>query len=109
MNWLGGCSSRAEALHCALDCGISMTALAAELCLSVARVSQLIARAEAAVREHMQASAIDPKRARQPEWAEAKLTSQACWRGRNSLAFRTFRTVWVCSSAASADSPPFVQ
>lgn len=46
-HWLGVCSSREEALRCAhVQSGISMTALAAELRLSVARVSQLIARAE---------------------------------------------------------------
>ena len=46
--WLNACNSREEALRCAyVHSGISMTALAAGLGLSVARVSQLIARAEA--------------------------------------------------------------
>ena len=66
-HWLGVCSSREKALRCAhVDSGISMTALAAELGLSVARGSQLIARAEAAVREHKQASTPIPRLARQP-------------------------------------------
>ncbi len=60
-HWLGVCSSREEALRCAhVQSGISMTALAAELRLSVARVSQLIARAEAAAREHKQNPSSDP-------------------------------------------------
>lgn len=46
-HWLGECESREEALRRAhVDGGISMTALANELGVSVARVSQLIARAE---------------------------------------------------------------
>ncbi len=45
--WLKECSTRHEALRCAVVIsGISMTALAAELGLTVARVSQLVARAE---------------------------------------------------------------
>jgi putative transposase len=45
--WLKECSTRHEALRCAhVISGISMTALAAELGLTVARVSQLVARAE---------------------------------------------------------------
>ena len=47
-HWLRVCESREEALRRAhVESGISMTALAGELGLSVARVSQLIARAEA--------------------------------------------------------------
>ena len=47
-HWLAACGSREEALRRAhVESGISMTALAGELGLSVARVSQLIARAEA--------------------------------------------------------------
>jgi hypothetical protein len=62
VHWLGVCGSREEALRCAhVDSGISMTALAAELGLSVARVGQLVARAEAAVREHKQAPTTDAK------------------------------------------------
>jgi putative transposase len=46
--WLKECSSRHEALRCAhVLSGISMTALGAELGLTVARVSQLVAKAEA--------------------------------------------------------------
>ena len=46
--WLDACGTREEALRCAhVRSGISMTALSTELGLSVARVSQLIARAEA--------------------------------------------------------------
>ena len=51
--WLNACGTREEALRCAhVRSGISMTALSAELGLSVARVSQLIARAEAQNVEH---------------------------------------------------------
>lgn len=47
-HWLAECSTREEALRCAhVHSGISMTALAAELGLTVGRVSQLVARAEA--------------------------------------------------------------
>jgi putative transposase len=47
-HWLASSASREEALRRAhVEGGISMTALAGELGLSVARVSQLIARAEA--------------------------------------------------------------
>ena len=47
--WLTETGSREEALRCAyVHSGISMTALAAEMQLTVARVSQLIARAEKA-------------------------------------------------------------
>ena len=47
-HWLRVSSSREQALHCAhVESGITMTALAAELGLTVARVSQLIAREEA--------------------------------------------------------------
>lgn len=50
-HWLKQCESREEALRCAyVHSGISMTALAGELGLTLARVSQLIARAEKAVR-----------------------------------------------------------
>jgi hypothetical protein len=60
-HWLGVCGCREEALRCAhVLSGISMTALAAELGLSVARVSQLIARAEAVAREHKQHSSKEP-------------------------------------------------
>jgi len=46
--WLRSCASREEALRCGyVLSGITMTAMAAELGLTVARVSQLIARAEA--------------------------------------------------------------
>ncbi|MBB4846268.1 REP element-mobilizing transposase RayT [Paucibacter oligotrophus] len=46
--WQKVCDSREEALRCAyVHSGITMTALAAEIGLTVARVSQLIARAEA--------------------------------------------------------------
>lgn len=46
-DWLAECSSREEALHRAYtESGLTMTAMAAELGLTVARVSQLIARAE---------------------------------------------------------------
>ena len=51
--WLGACATREEALRCAhVRSGISMTALSAEIGLSVARVSQLIARAEMQDVEH---------------------------------------------------------
>ena len=47
-HWLRVCENREESLRRAhVESGISMTALAGELGLSVARVSQLIARAEA--------------------------------------------------------------
>jgi REP element-mobilizing transposase RayT len=47
--WLAETGSHEEALRCAyVHSGISMTALAAEMQLTVARVSQLIARAEKA-------------------------------------------------------------
>ena len=47
-HWLSVCETREEALRRAnVESGISMTALAAQLGVSVARVSQLIARAEA--------------------------------------------------------------
>ena len=47
-HWLRVCEGREEALRRAhVESGISMTALAGELGVSVARVSQLIARAEA--------------------------------------------------------------
>lgn len=47
--WLKACPTREEALRSAyVHSGLSMTAMAAELELTVARVSQLIARAEAA-------------------------------------------------------------
>lgn len=47
-DWLRECGSREEALWMAhARSGLSMTALAAELGLSVARVSQLIAKAQA--------------------------------------------------------------
>ena len=47
-HWLRVSGSREQALHCAhVESGITMTALAAELGLTVARVSQLIAREEA--------------------------------------------------------------
>ena len=50
-HWLENCSSREEALRCAhVESGISMTAIAGELGLTVARVSQLVARAEGARR-----------------------------------------------------------
>lgn len=46
--WLKACESREEALRLAhIESGITMTALAAEIGLTMARVSQLIARAEA--------------------------------------------------------------
>ena len=46
---LKACTSREEALRSAyVHSGLSMTSMAAELDLTVARVSQLIARAEAA-------------------------------------------------------------
>lgn len=45
--WLAQCGSREEALHRAYtESGLTMTAMAAELGLTVARVSQLIAKAE---------------------------------------------------------------
>ena len=48
MHWLGLCGTREEALRRAhVESAISMTAMAAQLGVSVARVSQLIARAEA--------------------------------------------------------------
>jgi REP element-mobilizing transposase RayT len=48
--WLAACGSREEALRCAYtESGLAMTAMAAELGLTVARVSQLIARAERAL------------------------------------------------------------
>ena len=48
--WLESCQSREEALFCAYtESGLSMTSLASQLGLTVARVSQLIARAEKAV------------------------------------------------------------
>ena len=47
--WLKECATREEALRNAyVHSGLSMTSMAAELDLTVARVSQLIARAEAA-------------------------------------------------------------
>ena len=47
-HWLGVCETREEALRRAhVESAISMTAMAAQLGVSVARVSQLIARAEA--------------------------------------------------------------
>jgi len=47
-HWLRVCENREQALRRAhVESGISMTALAGELSLSVARVSQLIAHAEA--------------------------------------------------------------
>jgi len=50
--WMEQCPNRAEALRRAhTESGLSMTTLAAELGVSVARVSQLIARAEREVRE----------------------------------------------------------
>lgn len=46
-HWLAQCSSRDEALRCAnSESGLTMTSIAAEIGLTVARVSQLIARAE---------------------------------------------------------------
>ncbi|MEO6276504.1 transposase [Roseateles sp.] len=46
-DWLARCESREDALLCAhTQSGLSMTAMARELGLTVARVSQLIARAE---------------------------------------------------------------
>lgn len=46
-DWLAACGSREEALRCACtESGPTMTAMAAELGLTVARVSQLMARAE---------------------------------------------------------------
>ena len=48
--WLKESPTREEALRCAyVHSGITMTALAAEMKLTVARVSQLIARAEGAI------------------------------------------------------------
>lgn len=45
--WLAQCGSREEALHRAYtESGLTMTTMAAELGLTIARVSQLIARAE---------------------------------------------------------------
>jgi len=47
--WLATCGSREEALYRAYtESGLSMSALAAELGLSVSRVSRLIARVEQA-------------------------------------------------------------
>lgn len=49
--WLDKCATREDALRCAyVHSGITMTALAAELGLTLARVSQLIARAEKSAR-----------------------------------------------------------
>lgn len=46
-DWLAPCGSRAQALHRAYTkSGLTMTAMAAELRLTVVRVSQLIAKAE---------------------------------------------------------------
>jgi putative transposase len=46
--WLKHCASRHEALRCAyVHSGLTMTSMAKELGLTIARVSQLIARAEA--------------------------------------------------------------
>ena len=47
--WLGACSAREEALFRAhAESGMTMSAIAKQLNLSVSRVSRLIARAEAA-------------------------------------------------------------
>ena len=47
VDWLARCATREDALRCAHEeSGLSMTAMAAELGVSGARVSQLIARAE---------------------------------------------------------------
>ncbi len=46
--WLRSCTTREEAMRCAyMQSGLTMTAIANEVGLSVARVSQLIAKAEA--------------------------------------------------------------
>jgi putative transposase len=46
-DWLKHCGSREEALYCAyIHSGLTMTAMALELGITVARVSQLIAKAE---------------------------------------------------------------
>jgi REP element-mobilizing transposase RayT len=51
-DWLASCESREEALHKAYtQSGLRMSAIAAELGLSVSRVSRLIARAEQAKRK----------------------------------------------------------
>ena len=49
-HWLANCGTREEALRRAhLDSGMSMSAIAVEMKLSVSRISRLIARAEARV------------------------------------------------------------
>lgn len=49
--WLGNSESRDQAFLCAhVQSGLSMTAIAREMCLSVSYVSRLIGRAEAALK-----------------------------------------------------------
>ncbi len=59
-DWLAHCGSREEALHRGYtESGLTMTAMAAELGLTVARVSQLIARVERRLAEAAAAAADD--------------------------------------------------